>query len=354
MQTTNGTDRQTAHPAIPTQDKHGMGPDTGPIKAEELIAALQRGGWKGHVVDEGDARPCYDHTEVKIARDGRCSIVGHARYREDSREYTVDWGYAEAEILGVVFYKPFLDQGEWSEPDETSRPIEYDGELCENEVIDAADNAIEWPEYKLADYPLEPDQVTMKQILAGMEFPEGVSVFAKDKAGGVFAYGKGHAVPDGLEPVSRDEALAILALERPGFAIAVHGRHPCARYWDAIRRTVGRKKRKHMPPPIPDTIGKVFIRGRKATVRYYSNHLLEGSDRRRLLTVECDDETVKVAIRKAWKRELEIDEREIKSGRRNHHVTIESVLLGMLARLADNGRLRVIRYPIFHMYGILF
>lgn len=104
--------------------------------------------------------------------------------------------------------------------------------------------------------------------------------------------------------------------------------------------------------PIPDTIYRAYIDGHAVLTIYHSDvwHGRDGEP----LEVECDDEATRQKMLAEWKREMELDEEEIGSGRRNNHTTPEGVLLSMMERMAGGeNAVEVVQAPELWRYGIL-
>ena len=128
-------------------------------------------------------------------------------YREDDARYGVDPGRSEAEVLGVVFSKPVMDAEE-NEIELSGKPVEYDGDLCEQDVLDAAEEAIAFPGYDPDAYEFEPESVTDEELAEaiGEELPEDAT-FALNENDDVCQFDEGEPIPDDYTEITRDEAI---------------------------------------------------------------------------------------------------------------------------------------------------
>jgi hypothetical protein len=117
--------------------------------------------------------------------------------------------------------------------------------------------------------------------------------------------------------------------------------------------------------PIPDTIYRCVIDGHEVTAIYHSGHRQDAEDdgegdvspwmfELKALDIECKDAATKEKILAAWKHEWEIDEEEIRAGRRAEYSTQEGVLLGMLENMAGGeDKVEVVQEPELWRYGII-
>lgn len=204
------------------------------VLASTLIEEIEKGTYKAKVVDEGDLRPTYSGTELNVAEDGRCTITGRYAYDEDSPTHGVDGGKAECKVCGVAFSRSILDmEFGCSQIEIDGCEIVYDNDLTEDEVIQAADDNIDWCSYSPDSFPLEESDVTDDEIIDSLDdalcdLDENYA-FAKDANGDVFAFevefpdDELEEAPEGFEPIDCDEAFRILASRRPGFTLEEEG-----------------------------------------------------------------------------------------------------------------------------------
>lgn len=204
--------------------------DDEPILASKLIEEIEKGTYKATITDSGDLYPNFRGTSLHVAEDGRCTITGYYYYDEDTPTCGVDGGCAECEILGVTFSRSVLDM-EWgcSEIEIFGREIEYDNDLTEDDVIQAADDNIDWCSYSPDSFSLDEADISDDEIIDSLDdalcdLPDYYA-FAKDANGDVFAFKVEYPddeleeAPEGFEPIDCDEAFRILAERRPGFSL---------------------------------------------------------------------------------------------------------------------------------------
>lgn len=177
-----------------------------PVKASELIKALEGAEIDAEIVDEGDLAPVFRGVSVDVDDDHVCSVSGSYMYREDDARYGVDPGRSEAEVLGVVFSKPVMDAEE-NEIELSGKPVEYDGDLCEQDVLDAAEEAITFPGYDPDAYEFDPESVSDEDLASEIDGELWDGLFALNENGEVCLFDEGGSIPEDYTEITRDEAI---------------------------------------------------------------------------------------------------------------------------------------------------
>ena len=190
-----------------------MKSDETPVKASELIKALEGADIDAEIVDEGDLAPVFRGVSVVVGDDHVCSVSGSYMFIEDSPRHGVDPGCSEAKVLGVVFSKSVMGSDVES-AGLSGRAIEYDGDLTEDDVIRAAESAIFFPGYDPDDYGFEPESVDDDELRDAIldELPDGT--YALDSVGQVCCFEPEESLPEDFREISREEAADQLVADR--------------------------------------------------------------------------------------------------------------------------------------------
>ena len=190
-----------------------------PVKASELIRVLAAGEIEGEIIDPGDAGPCLQSVSIEVDEDNRCTLIGTLAYREDDVKSCINDGKVAAKVLGVVFTRSFIYDDYEIEIDEAaSRKIAYDGDLSEEDVLEAAESGIVFPDYNPDEFPFEDESVTDEEIIEGLEyFGSEFEAYALNEKGEVCAFESKEDVPEtGFIVLTEEEAFKKLAADRPG------------------------------------------------------------------------------------------------------------------------------------------
>lgn len=192
-----------------------------PIKASELIAALEAEEVEGEIADPGDAGPYLQSVTIEVDDDHRCSLAGRLAYREDDVKSCINDGKVVAKVMGVVFTRSFIYEDYEIEIDEDAgREIEYDEDLSEEDVLEASEAGIVFPSYDSDDFPFEEESVADQDIIGALKwFGQEFDAYALNQDGAVCAFESEDDVPEvGYTIISEDEAFAKLAKDRPGIS----------------------------------------------------------------------------------------------------------------------------------------
>ena len=188
------------------------------VTVRELIDELRSmGSIDAEIVDNGDLNPRfaglnidYDEESGEISIDG-----GYYRYAEDSCMRGIDPGLSEATVCGVTFSKPILGAEE-AEIDISGDDIDYDEEideededeereeLTESDVLEAAEEVINFPAYDVDDYPFDisdVDEDEIKEVINEEIPPDGI--FLQRYDGRILCL-------DGCEIITRERAIELL------------------------------------------------------------------------------------------------------------------------------------------------
>lgn len=188
-----------------------------PVKASKLIAKLEAcDDLEAEVVDEGDARPVYRQTKLYVGVDHSCMITGELMYVQDDAKYGVDGGRSEITVLGVTFSMALMNECN-DDIEIEGREIEYDNDLTEDDVIEAAHTNIDWPSYDADDYPFEEEDLEDSEIIEKYYGENGGDFYAQDANGKIYNYDSEADIPATQSKIDYDEAWKILAHTRPGF-----------------------------------------------------------------------------------------------------------------------------------------
>jgi len=207
---------QTYAYGMAVEVKDGMKTYKKPIKASKLIEKLNEGGIEAEVENAEDCEAELMHVTISGDSGDECSVTAYYYYPEDQPNRGVSLGQIVFEVEGVRFEAERTGEGEHDTFELSGREIEYDDDLTEEDVIEAAEDNVEMPEYEPDSYEFDPNDFSDQDLKDAIE--DEPNVYA-EKDGVVYGFDSEDEIPEdeGFEQIDAEDAHEILISKRQNF-----------------------------------------------------------------------------------------------------------------------------------------